>query len=515
MPAHRMSMHKIRDVLRMHFELQLSHRQIARALSISRVGVRRSVDRAKAASLSWPLEETMTDASLELRLYPPSESVSASAPRPLPDWEKVRSELSRKHVTRQLLWEEYHEVHPDGVGYSQFCDLYRTWRLHVDPAMRIERKAGEKLFVDYSGDTIGVSDPKTGEIRQAQLFVAVLGSSSYLYAEATWTQQLQDWIMAHVRAIEFLGGVPKLIIPDNTLTAVKRPLCFYEPTINRTFADFARHYGVAILPARAQRPKDKAAVEAGVLHVQRRILGRLRNRHFFSLAQLNEAIAEEVDAINEAPFQKLEGSRKTQFEAIDQPALMPLPQAAYEYAEWRTPRAGVNYHIEVEKHFYSVPHTLMRRKLTVRLTASIVEVFYRGERVASHQRMYRKYGYRTVAEHMPSNHRLYAEWNPERIEKWAASLGVSVAKVCDSIMRTRPHPEQGFRACLGIMRLAKLYGNERAEAACARALAAGGVSYRSIESILRRGLDRLPLFSTTTPEPLPNHEHIRGPEYYN
>ncbi len=507
-------MRKIRDVLRMHFQLQLSHRKIARSLSLSRAGVRVTIDRATTAALTWPLAEAMTESELELRLYPPAEPGDTHLVRPLPDWETVRSDLSGKHVTRRLLWEEYREIHPNGVGYSQYCDLYQRWRLHVDPVMRIERKAGEKLFVDYSGDTIGVIDPKTGLVHQAQLFVAVLGSSSYLYAEATWTQQLQDWIMAHVRAIDFMGGSPQLLIPDNTLTAVKRP-CYYHPTIHRTYADMASHYGMAILPARVRHPKDKAAVEAGILHAQRRILGRLRNRQFFSLAELNEAIAEEVDAINEAPFQKLEGSRKSQFEKIDLPALMPLPQTRYEYAEWLSPRAGVNYHIEVEKYFYSVPHSLMRRKLDVRLTVSVVEVFYRGERVASHRRSFRKYGYTTVAEHMPSNHRFYAEWNPERIQKWAASVGESVAQVCEEIMRKRPHPEQGFRACLGIMRLAKLYEKERTEAACQRALAAGTVNYRSIESILMRGLDRLPLFSETTPEPLPNHEHIRGPEYYN
>jgi len=507
-------MHKIKDVLRMHFQLQLSHRQIARALSLSRAGVRVTIERTNAASLTWPLLETMTDAEMELRLYPLADSSIVRPRRPLPDWEKVRSELSRKHVTRRLLWEEYREVHPEGIGYSQFCERYRQWLRHVDPVMRLERKAGEKLFVDWSGDTIAVIDPKTGEIHEAQLFVAVLGSSSYLYAEATWTQQLQDWIMAHVRAIGFLGAVPKLLIPDNTKTAVKRP-CYYEPTIHRTYADMAAHYGMAILPARIRRPKDKAPVETGILHVQRRILARLRNRQFFSLAELNEAIAGEVDAINEAPFQKLEGSRRSQFEEIDRPALTPLPQAPYEYGEWLSPRAGVNYHIEVEKHFYSVPNRLMRRKLDVRLTASVLEVFYRNERVASHHRSFRRYGYTTVAEHMPSNHRLYAEWNPERIHRWAGSVGESVARVCEQIMRTRPHPEQGFRACLGIMRLAKLYEKDRTEAACQRALAAGTVSYRSIESILRRGLDRMPLFSTTTPEPLPNHEHIRGPEYYN
>ena len=513
MPAHRLSMHKIRDVLRLHFEAQLSQRQIARALSISRPGVRVTIERAMSAHLTWPLDEGMTETAAENLLYPVNKPVTTGKPPP-PDWAYVRRELARKHVTRQLLWEEYRGSHPDGIGYSHFCECFNQWLRHVDPVMRQERKAGEKLFVDYSGDTIGVIDPENGARREAQLFVAVLGASSLLYAEATWTQQLQDWIGAHVRTLEFLGGVPQLLIPDNTKTAVTKP-CFFEPTIHRTFADFAAHYGMAILPARSRRPKDKAPVEAAVLHAQRRIVAKLRNRQFFSLEQLNEAIAEEVEAINDAPFQKLDGSRRSQFEEIDRVALRPLPPSAYEYAIWLSPRAGVNYHIEVEKHFYSVPHHLMRQKLSVRLTARIVEVFYGGERVASHGRMYRKYGYTTVPEHMPSNHRLYAEWNPERILRWAGTVGESVVGVCEQIMRTRPHPEQGFRACLGIMRLAKLYEKERCEAACQRALVAGTMSYRSIESILRKGLDRLPLYSVTTPDPLPNHEHVRGAEYYN
>jgi len=482
-------------------------------LSISRPGIRNTIARAVTAKLTWPLDEDVTDAQLEKLLYPAKKSVDREKAPP-PNWEYVRKELARKHVTRQLVWQEYHEAHPNGIGYSHFCDGYRIWLRHVDPAMRQDRKAGEKLFVDYSGDTISVINPETGALREAQLFVATLGASSLLYAEATWTQQIKDWIGAHVRTLEFLGGVPQLVIPDNTKTAVTKP-CFFEPTIHRTYADFAAHYGVAILPARPRHPKDKATVEAGVLHAQRRILATLRNHQFFSLEQLNEAIAEQVDAINDAPFQKLEGSRRSQFEEIDRPALRPLPHQAYEYTLWLSPRAGVNYHIEVDKHFYSVPHHLIRKKLTVRLTSRIIEAYYGGERVASHQRMYRNYAYTTVAKHMPPGHRLYAEWNPERILRWASTVGESVEGVCEQIMRSRPHPEQGFRACLGIMRLSKRYEKGRTEAACNRALTAGTISYRSIESILRQGLDRLPLSSVKTPDPLPNHEHVRGPEYYN
>ncbi len=514
MPAPRMPMKKIRDVLRLHFELKLSRRQIARSLSLSRDTVAVTIARAAASGLAWPLPDGVSDQDLERRLYPPKEDGPASGPHPEPDWLHLKKELGRTGVTRRLLWEEYQADHEGGLCYSQFCYRYRQWLRHVDPAMRMDHKAGEKLFVDYAGDTMSVIDPETGEIREAQLFVAVLGTSSYLYAEATWTQQLQDWVMAHVRALDFLGGVPKLIVPDNTRTAVKHS-CYYEPSLNRTYADLAAHYGTAILPTRVRKPKDKAKVEAGVLHVERRILAKLRNRQFFSLAQLNEAIDDEVDVINGAPFQKLEGSRLSQFEALDKPALLPLPAHRYTYATWHECRAGVNYHLELEKHGYSVPYQLIRRKLNVRVTASVVEVFYRGERVASHARSSRAYGYTTVREHMPSSHRRYAEWTPERITGWAAKVGEATAEACAHIMRSRPHPEHGFRACLGIMRLAKRYGDDRTEAACQRALAAGAVRYKSIESILARGLDKQPLLPLEPPEAIPNHEHIRGPEYYN
>lgn len=510
-------MFKLRDILRMHFEAHLSRRQIARALSLSRAGVNTTIARAGEAGLTWPLPPEMTDAHLELRLYPTSSTPIGRPPVPLPDWPEVRRALNNKHVTRRMLWEEYRASHADGIGYSQYCDRYRQWLRHVDPSMRIERKAGEKLYVDWSGDPAEFIDPETGEVRQAPLFVAVLGASSYLYAEATRSERLEDWIMAHVRALTAIGAAPRVLVPDNCRTAVTTA-CYYEPTLNRTYAEMATHYGMAILPARIRKPKDKPTSESGVLIAQRAILGRLRNRQFFSLAQLNEAIAEEIDAINAAPFQKLDGSRQSHFDEIDRPALRPLPRIPYEFAEWLRARAAVNYHIQVEKHFYSVPYRLIRCPVTVRLTSSTLEVFHEEERVASHRRSFRKYGYTTVSEHMPSNHRLYAEWNPERILAWAASAGESVAELCEEIMRLRPHPEQGFRACLGIMRLAKLYDKQRTEAACQRALAARTVSYKSVESILKLGLDRLPLFDaadTAPPDPLPGHEHVRGSGFYN
>jgi transposase len=510
-------MHSIREVLRLHFGLGLSRRQVAKSLAVSRDGVATTIERATEAGLTvWPLPDDLSDTALEQKLYPPREPTFEGEllQRPEPDWEHVHSELRGPNVTLRLLWEEYRAEQPDGIRYSWYCERYRAWAKHVDPVMRIAHVAGEKMFVDYAGDTIGVIDRATGEIREAHLFVATLGASSYTYAEVTWTEALPDWVMAHVRAIHFFGGATKLIVPDNAAVAVKRP-CYYEPTINRTYAEMAAHYGMAVLPTRVKHPKDKPKVESAVGHAERRILARLRNRQFFSLTALNEAIAELLVELNEAPFQKMEGSRKLFFEALDRPALAPLPPVEYEYAEWLVRRAGVDYHVDVDRHFYSVPHTLIRRKLDVRVTARTVEVFYRNERVASHLRSHRRHGHTTVAEHMPSSHRRYAGMSPERIRAWAAGIGEATAAVCDRILAEKPHPEHGYRACMGIRRLAERYGAQRTEAACRRALAAGAVRYRSIQSILARGLDQMPLFAATEPDPLPNHEHIRGPSYYN
>jgi transposase len=426
----------------------------------------------------------------------------------------VHKELRKPRVTLQLLWEEYKQAAPGGIGYSWFCEQYKAWKEHVDPVMRIEHKAGDKLFVDWAGDTIDVVDATAGVVRPAQLFVAALGSSSYTYAEATWTQQLADWLGAHIRALRFFGGAPRLIVPDNTKTAIKR-VCFFEPGLNRSYADMAAHYGAAILPTRVRKPRDKAVVESAVLHVERRIVARLRNQRFFSLEALNEAIAEELDSFNDEPFQKLEGSRKSRFEAIDRPALGPLPDRDYQIGEWTVCRAGIDYHVEVDRHYYSVPYRLIRRKLDVHFTDHTVEVFYRGERVASHMRSAQPHGHTTVTDHMPSSHRRYAEWTPERMVGWATSIGPETAALCRTILTQYQHPEHGFRACLGIMRLAKRYGNERCEAACRRAVAAGAFRYRSVESILSRGLDAAPLFEPGHDVALPDHEHIRGSGYYN
>jgi transposase len=380
--------------------------------------------------------------------------------------------------------------------------------------MRQVHPAGERLFVDFAGQTVEVVDPATGEVRAAQVFVAVLGASNLTYAEAVWTQTLPDWIGAHVRALEFIGGVPRQIVPDNLRSGVLRAN-WYEPGLNPTYRDLAAHYGTAILPARVRRPRDKAKVEAGVLVVERWILARLRHQHFTSLAALNAAIAGLLESLNTRPMRRLGVSRRQLFEELERPALGALPAEPYVYAEWRIRRVGLDYHVDVDGHYYSVPHRLLREQVEARVTARTVELFHRGERVAVHVRGGLRRRHTTLAEHMPQAHRRHAEWTIERIGREAAAIGPATAALAAVILESRPHPEQGFRACLGILRLARTYGRERLEAACARGLEIGARSYGSIASILQHGLDRQPP-PRPAEEGLPLlHPNIRGPRYYH
>jgi transposase len=371
------------------------------------------------------------------------------------------------------------------------------------------------MFVDYAGPTIPIVDRLTGEVLfEAQIFVAVLGASNYTYSEATRTQALQDWIMAHIRAFEFIGGVPEIVVPDNTKTGITKA-CRYEPDINPTYHALASHYGTAVIPARVRAPKDKAKVEKGVQLVERWILAALRNRTFTSLAELNGAIKTLLERLNARPFQKLEGSRKSLFETLEKPALSPLPETPYLFAEWRYARVGIDYHIDVEGHFYSVPYALVKKKVEARYTATTVEIFFKGNRVASHLRSYRKGKHTTTPEHMPSSHRRYAEWTPQRILRWAAGIGPETEKYVAALMENRPHPEQGFRAALGIVRLAKQYGNERSESACKRASAFRIYSYRGVSSILATGADKKGNKREAPAGPEILHDNIRGPGYYH
>ena len=451
---------------------------------------------------------------LEATLYASAGRPQGSLGKPESDWTYVHRELRRPGVTRMLLWEEYRQAEPDGYGYSRWCELYRAWEGRLSPTMRQVHPAGERMFVDYAGQTIEVIDGRSGEIRQAQIFVAVMGASSYTYAEASWTQTLPDWIGSHVRALAFMGGVPAQLVPDNPKVGVDRAN-WYEPGLNRTYLDLATHYRTAILPARPRKPRDKAKVEVGVLVVERWILARLRNRRFFSLSELNQAIAELVADLNARPMRRLGVSRRDLFLELDKPALKSLPAEPYEYAEWRLRRVGLDYHVDIDGHYYSVPHRLIREQLDARITAHTVELFRKGERVAVHLRGAGRSRHTTIAEHMPSSHRRYAEWTIERIGREAAAIGPSTAKLTELILESRPHPEQGYRACIGILRLGRQYGAARLEAACDRGLDIGARSYGSIQSILKHGLDKQPARPARQNGLLPDHPNIRGSRYYH
>ncbi len=515
MPRERLPMRKIRDVLRLHAG-QLSRRRIAAGLDLGRTAVGDTIKRASRAGVSWPLPEGLSDEDLERLLFPPPLAISRER-RPVPDWPVVHLELKRPGVTLLLLWEEYRALHPDGYGHSRFCDLYRAWKSKLKPTMRQAHVAGEKMFVDYAGNTAEVIDPITGEIRSVQVFVAALGASSMSYAEATWTQGLPDWIGAHTRALAYFGGVPAQVVPDNLKSGVVKA-CLYDPEINRTYADMARHYGTAIVPARPRKPRDKAKVEVAVQVVERWVLARLRNRRFFSLAELNQAMAELLGDLNARVTRHLGASRRQLFEEIDRPALRPLPAAPYEYAEWKQRRAGLDYHVEVAKHYYSVPHALARQKLWARITDRTVEVFHKGKRIAAHLRASGNRRHTTVPEHMPSSHRRHAGWTHERITSQATTTGPNTAALVAIILQSRPHPEQGFRSCIGILRLAKSHGADRLEAACERALEIGAHSYSSINSILKNNLDRRSSKGATAKDsesPTIDHANIRGSRYFH
>jgi transposase len=503
-------MRTIKEVLRLRWEAGLSQREIAISCRIARSTVADYVLRAQAAGLSWPLPEDLDEEALEQLLFPPA----ARPPRgrPVPDWAELQAELRRKGVTLALLWQEYRAQHPDGYHYSQFCAHYQRWLKTLEPVLRQQYVAGEKLFVDYAGQTVPIRDRQTGLLRAAQIFVAVSGASNYTYVEATWTQGRADWLGAHRRCFEFMGGVHALLIPDNTKVGVTTA-CFYDPEVNRSYQKLAEYYGAAVVPARPRKPRDKAKVEAGVQGVERWLLARLRHRSFFSLAELNAALRTLLCEYNQRPFQKLAGCREALFLQLERPVLKALPAQPYEYAEWRKARVNIDYHIEVDRHYYSVPHQLLRSQVEVCLSARTVEIFHKGRRVASHVRAYAPGRHTTVLAHMPQQHREYVTWSPERLTRWAQQTGPACAAVIAQILAGRDHPVQGYRACLGILRLGKLHTPLRLEAACQRAQALGAFSYKSIKAILTHGLDQQPLPPSEAAAPL-HHAHIRGAAYY-
>jgi transposase len=511
----RKTMRRVRQVLQLAHEAKLTQRQIARSLTMSTTTVGEYLRRAERAGLSWPLPDELDNAQLEARLFPPPPKLAPSQ-RPHPSWNEVHCELKRPGVTLTLLWEEYKTDYPEGLQYSQFCEHYRRFAKCVDLVMRQHHRAGEKLFVDYAGQSVPIVNRHSGEICQAQIFIATLGASNFTYAEASASQSLPDWCASHIRALEFFGAAPALFVPDNLKGAVTRA-CRYEPLLNETYEAMAEHYGVAVIPARVRRARDKAKVENAVLLVSRWILARLRNQIFFSLDELNREIRRLLDRLNDKPFQKLPGSRRSLFESLDRPAMKPLPAERYNYVEWKRVRVNIDYHVELDRHYYSVPHALVGKQLDMRIGANTVELFHQHQRVASHRRAHRPGHHTTVAQHMPASHREYARWTPQRLLSWAKTVGPATAQLVDAILSSRRHPQQGFRSCLGILRLAKSFGDQRLEAACRRALAIGAHSYRSVHSMLKQGLDREPLPATepAAPDRTPiHHRFIRGAQYY-
>jgi transposase len=503
-------MRKISETLRLKWVCGLSNRAIGRSCQISHSTVSEYLKRAEAAGLRWPLPEGLDEDSLYRRLFP-ERVTEHPAVRALPDWEEVHRELKKRNVTLRLLWTEYREIHLEGYGYSQYCDLYRRYARKLDPPMRQNHKAGEKLFVDYAGDTVPITDPETGEVRQAQVFVATMGASSYTYAEAQPSQEMPHWIGGHIRAFMFFGGVTQIVVPDNLAQGVKRA-CRYEPDLNPTYLEMAQHYGVAVIPARVRRPRDKAKVEVGVQVVERWILARLRKRTFFSLGDLNGAIVRLLEELNNRPMEHLEKSRKQLFEELDQPALRPLPQTPFEYAAWKTARVNIDYHVEFEKHFYSVPYELIHQEVRIRASERMLEIFHKSkpEAVATHPRSSVPGRYSTQTAHMPIKHQKAGEWTPERLQRWAEEIGPHTGQLVQAILTSRRHPEQAFRSCLGILRLSNQYVRSQMETACQMAWQDKELNYQGVKTVL----ELLPSASPSENPSLPTHENIRGNSYY-
>jgi transposase len=506
-------MRQVIEILRLEHEHWLSVRKIARSCGVAPSTVGDYLVRAEAAQLGWPLPEGLAEAELEARLR------AITRPRPpgtppshLPDWAQVHAELRRPNVTLRLLWQEYIRVDPGGLKYSRFCERYQQWSKALEPTLRQVHVPGEKLFVDWAGQTVPIQNAADGTTQPASVFVAALGTSGMIFAEAFADQKLASWITAHVHAYSFYGGVPAITVPDNTRTAVSQA-CRYEAVLHRTYQEMAEHYGTVILPTRVRKPRDKARVESAVQVTQRQILAPLRDLVFFGVSELNQAIAPRLAELNSQPFQKLEGSRQQWFETLDQPKLRPLPPAPFVVAVWLEATVNIDYHVVVDHHYYSVPYGLIHQRLDVRLTDKGVELFHKGKRVAAHMRSHERGKFTTLDQHRPKSHQRYLEWTPGRIIEWARKIGAECARVVEQVMASRPHPEQGFRSCLGIIRLGKRHGDTRLEAACRRALHFGTVSYRSIESILDKHLETQPL-QTDLPLASPVHENVRGQTYF-
>lgn len=515
MTTPRLPMRKLKEILRLKFKEGITHRKIKEATGISLGSIGSVSVRAKKLELTdWQKIKDIDEEELETRFYGLRKVKGQRAP--LPDPLHIHEELKKPGVTLELLHLEYLQNYPEGYCYTTFCNHYKKWRTSARLSMRQIHRAGEKIFSDYSGKKPCIVDPVTGEVREVELFVAVLGASNYTYAEATESQKSADWIMSHVRAFEYFGGVSKLIIPDQLRSAVSQP-CRYEPEINRSFEDMAHHYDTVVLPARPYKPRDKAKAEVAVQIVQRWILAKIRNEVFYSLGELNLRFKQLLSELNKRPMKGYNNKTRRQlFETLERPVLKPLPVTRYEFTQWKKAKVNIDYHIQYQKHFYSVPYRFVGESVELRITSSIVEIFHCHKRIASHRRDDTAGRYSTESAHMPKSHQRHAEWSPSRLINWAGTVGPSTQKLVERIFLKRSHPEQGYRSALGIMSLRKLYDDKRLDNACKRALAINGISLRQVKSILKAGLDRVPVETEPQQTQLPlEHKNIRGSDYYH
>ena len=516
MTDQRISMRKLRDILRLRYDNGLSIRAISRSVRVSVGAVSNYIQAFEASGLKWEQTCSMSEPELIHALFP-------EAPIPGrkglvdPDWAQVHQELKRKGVTKQLLWEEYCQALTlSAYSYPQYCHRYRQWRGCQKRSMRQHHTAGEKLFVDYAGPTVPIINPGTGEVaHNAQIFVAVLGASNYTYAEATLSQKSEDWLGSHVRAFEFFGGVPQMVVPDNPKCAVSKA-CRYEPDLNPAYQHLANHYQVAVVPARPYKPKDKAKAEVGVQVVERWILARLRHETFFTLAELNHRIRALLTELNLKPFKQLPGTRRSTFEQLDEPALRPLPEQPFVFAEFHKARVHIDYHITYKGHYYSVPHQLVKQEVEIQATEHCVTVYAKGKVVASHARKHTS-GFTTLTVHMPQRHRQHKEWTPQRLLNWAEDIGPEVLCFIQHLLACRDHPEQAYRSGLGLLNLQRDYGSQRLNNACGHARKIHGYRLKHVRSILKSGKDQQLLGpeQASTTEPLHEpHENIRGAVSY-
>lgn len=506
------SMKKIRELLRLIHE-GLSQRKAATCACISRTAAQDILFKARFHKLNWPLDESYTDEVLYNILYKKNSDKNLINKKN-PNWQEVQKELLKKSLTLKLLWMEYKEEFPDGYQYTQYCDMFRKWKQSTRISMKQNHIAGEKSFIDFSGNTIPYIDIKTGENKKAEIFLSVLGASNYTFAYAIPDQTISNWIHAHIKAFEFFGGTTKILIPDNLKSAVTKA-CRYEPDLNSVYMDFAQHYGVAIVPARARKPKDKSKVEVAVQIAERWILARLRKVAFYSIIEINEAIVPLLEFMNEKPMKHINSSRRDLYEKYEKPVLGKLPQEPFEIYLWKKSKVNIDYHVEFERHYYSVPYILIHKEVEIRVTKNLVEIYHSNKKIVAHKRSFSIGKHTTIAEHMPSQHQKHAEWTPERMLNWAESVGPCVKECFDIIINKAAHPEQGFRSCLGILRLGKVYNNKRLEDACFRAINCGHVSYKTVKNILSNNLDKISLPKKEDEPTNLQHENIRGQNYYN